>query len=106
MLRKTRLLVMAISFFIFSSQSFAWTECGEVTEVYSHNGLHIINTTISSSARTKQFYWPTSDPDAQDMFTLALTAFISGKKISVHYSSVNCNAGIGNATLITHLKIK
>ncbi|EAQ65508.1 hypothetical protein MED121_22592 [Marinomonas sp. MED121] len=89
----------------FSSQSLAWTGTGEITEVYSHDGLHIINTTINGTPCSRQFYWPTSDPDAKDMFTLALAAFMGGKTISVHYSSLSCNAGIGNAVLITHLKI-
>lgn len=109
-LKQARILAILFSALSFSAQLFAWTGAGEVKEIISHDGLHIINTTIADNPCSKpnlvSFYWPTSDPDAKDMFSLALSAFMSGNEISVHYSSANCHSGIGNAALITHLKIQ
>lgn len=84
----------------FSAQT--WTALGTVTAMYSHNGSHIIETSIADAAcgSAGKFWWPTSDSDAKDMFALALSAYIAGKRIRVVHdpAATSCNSG-GNLAL-------
>jgi hypothetical protein len=72
--------------------------------VWSHDGYHFIQTTIGSNACGSQgkFWWPTSDPDAQDMLALALTALVTGKKVSVNDGSASC---LYAGELVSHLRL-
>ena len=84
------------------------TSSGEVTKVYSHNGAHIIQTTLTDNiCNAGMFWWPADSSDAKDMFSLALSAFMAGKKIQVVYDPNNpeCVAGYGGSTKITHMVI-
>lgn len=79
---------------------------GSVTQVYSHDSVYFVNSTISDGpcGSPGKFWWPISDPDAKDMYAMALAAFIAGKKIRVvyNYASPNCSSG---GALITHMVI-
>ena len=83
-----------------------WSGTGEVTDIYSHNGYHIVDTTIADNpcGRAGRFYWPTSDGDAKDMLSLALAAMMSQKSVSVAYDENGpaCNWG---GAISTHFRI-
>ncbi len=82
------------------------TSAGKVTRVYSHNGAHVIRTTIIDAVCSPgSFWWPADDADAKDMFALALSAFMAGKNITVVYDSGNLNCQHGNSAKITHMSI-
>lgn len=88
------------------SLAFAWSGTGEVTAVYSHAGDHVIRSTIASNACSSgAFWWPADGADAKDMFSLALTALVSGKKISVVYNSNDSECRHGNSAKISHMVI-
>jgi len=94
---------------IFPSICFAgWTEQGEISSIYSHNGFIIIDSSVSSNlcGTNGKFWWPTSDDDSQELLSLALTAFTAGFKVQVVVNdtpaSTDCLYG-GNK--MTHLKI-
>ena len=102
-----KLLVVAI-LTMFSSSSFAgWsTTLGEVNRVYSHDGAHVIRTTITDDVCAPgAFWWPADDSDAKDMFALAMAALMSGKKIQVVYSESNLDCQHGNSAKITHMAL-
>ena len=63
----------------------SWTASGTVSNVWSHNGMHVIQTTIpnNSCGTSGKYWWYTSNPDAKDMFAIALVALSSDKKVSV-----------------------
>jgi hypothetical protein len=74
--------------------------------VWFHIMAHVIRTTLTDSVCTAGGFWrPADDPDAKDMFSLALSALMSDKKISVVYDPNNLNCQHGGSTLITHLRI-
>jgi len=82
------------------------TASGEVTSVYSHDGAHVIRTTITDNVCTPGgFWWPADDSDANDMFSLALAALMAGKKVKVVYDPNNLNCLYGGSTKVTHLVI-
>lgn len=82
------------------------TASGTVSAVYSHNGFHFIQTSIADApcGAAGKFWWPTSDADAKDMFALALTAFVAGKRVNVAHDAAapNCSS---DANLATHVVI-
>jgi hypothetical protein len=85
----------------------AWTAgSGNVSAVYSHNGVHFIQTSIADApcGTAGMFWWPTSDPDAKDMFALALSAYLAGKRLRVVHdlAAPSCSSG---ANLATHVLI-
>jgi len=93
---------------LYSTVSFGgWSaSTGEVTRVYSHNGSHVIRTTITDTiCNAGSFWWPTDDSDATDMFSLAIAALASGKLIQVHYADTNLDCQHGNSTKITHMSL-
>jgi hypothetical protein len=83
-----------------------WSTLGTVSQVYSHNGNHVVLTSISNNpcGIPGKFWWPTDDPDAKDMFTLSLSAFMSEKQVRVVFDgdAPNCNY---NGALATHMMI-
>ena len=85
----------------------AWTANAEVTAIYSHNGKHIINIDVEDKqcGTVGKFWWSTDDSDAKDMFTLALTAYVSGKKVAVVYNETTPNC-FSNGSEATHLVIR
>jgi len=92
---------------IISPSAFAkWSGQGTIESVYSHNGYHIIHTTISDNTcgSAGKFYWPTSDDDAKDMLSIALTAFTTSKRVSVVYNETTPDCKWGGEKS-THLAI-
>ena len=87
--------------------SYAWTSAGAVTKVISHNGVHIVRTTIEDNqcGTVGKFWWPTSDDDANDMFSLALTSLLSGLNIRVMYDGNNAEC-FSSGSKITHMAIE
>jgi len=84
--------------------SSAWTPTGYVNNVWSHDGYHLIDTTITDNpcGMAGRFWWHANDADAKDMFALAVTAVASNKQISVGYGSTSCNL---DGQLATHMRI-
>jgi hypothetical protein len=84
-----------------------WTAPGGVDYLYSHEGAHYINTTIADNpcGTPGKFWWLASDPDAKDMFAIAMTALAADKEVGVFHnpSSPNCANG---AQLITMIYLK
>jgi hypothetical protein len=77
---------------------------GLVERVYSHNGSHVIRTTLTDNVCTHgNFWWPADDSDARDMFALALAALPAGKAIQVHYDTADLDCQHGKITKITHM---
>ena len=102
---KTILLICLILFTGISHADWS-TSSGEVTSVYSHDGAHVIRTTLTDgSCEAGNYWWPADDPDAKDMFSLALAALMSGKNIAVVYSDANPDCAHGNSAKITHMRI-
>jgi hypothetical protein len=89
--------------FLFNSvslQAFAWTSSGKVTEVMSHNGVHIVHTTITdgSCSAPGMFFWPAdeaSEPDAKDMLSIALAALMGDKFIRMADTGADDCASFG-----------
>jgi hypothetical protein len=92
--------------FLLQSQtaSSAWTPTGFVTNVWSHNGYHIIDTTITDNlcGMAGRFWWLASDAEAKEMFALAVAALASDKQISVGYDGTSC---LLDGQLVTHMRI-
>jgi hypothetical protein len=102
-----KLTILAMSL-LYSTNSFAgWsTSAGEVTKVYSHDGAHVIRTAITDDVcNAGSFWWPADDSDANDMFSLALAALMSGKNIQVVYDESDLNCNHGNSAKITHMAV-
>lgn len=79
-----------------SPLAFAWSGYGLVDRAWSHDGSHFIQTDLTDNpcGTAGKFWWEVSDPDAKDMFALALTALATDKQISVAYPSTpNCLYG-------------
>jgi len=105
-----KILSLATLLSITSIASAGWSSSdGEVTAVYSHDGDHVIRTTITDTVcNAGNFWWPAEGDnanDAKDMFSLALTALASGKKIRVVYSPGDLVCNHGNSAKITHMVI-
>lgn len=102
-------LALIFCILLFSTTSWAgWSESGQVTSVISHNGFHLIKTTINAGScggKEGYFYWKADDNDAPDMFALSLSAFIAGKKISVTFNEEAQECILTNYTNVTHLSI-
>ncbi len=83
-----------------------WTAGGLVNDVYSHDGIHLIDTTIPDApcGVPGRFWWPTSDPDAKYMFALATTALVAQKPIAVVHDPASPNCVVGGQ-LATHMLI-
>lgn len=101
-------LVLTIGVLIFSSSSAIakWTGSGTINQVYSHNGFHIIQTSIAENpcGTNGKFYWPTSDDDAKDMLSISLAALMAQKKVNVVFDE-NLPTCLWGGTLSTHISI-
>ena len=100
--------ILCLLLMMSSSSLYAgWSSAtGLVERVYSHNGSHVIRTTLTDNVCTPgNFWWPADDSDARDMFALALAALTAGKAIQVHYDTADLGCRHGNATKITHMLI-
>lgn len=103
---KNKLLVL-ITFLSINVHAGWTTSSGKVLSVYSHNGNHVIRTTLTDSVcQPGNYWWPKTDGDAQDMFSLALTAFVAGKEIRVQYDSSDLDCQYGNSAKVTHMVIQ
>jgi len=83
-----------------------WSPRGTIDSVYSHNGFHVVVTTINDNpcGTPGKFWWPADDPDAKDMLSLALTALASQKEVAFVYNENTPNCS-WNGQLATHLVI-
>jgi len=68
-----------------------WSGFGNVTRVTSHNGIHLIYTTIEDATcdGKGRFWWPKTDDDSGDMLAISLAALMSGKKVRLVQDEVN-----------------
>lgn len=84
-----------------------WTNPGKIHEVMSHDGVHIIYTNMSDEAcnSTGNFWWPADDPDAKDMLSIALAAFMSGKYVRVVHDAESPECIFGHINKATHIRI-
>jgi hypothetical protein len=83
------------------------TTSGTVSAVYSHNGFHFMQTSIPDApcGAGGRFWWPISaNQNAKDMFALALTAFVAGKRVSVAHDAAAPNCS-NSGNLATHMVI-
>lgn len=101
---KTILLVV---FLTVSTSSFAgWTSAGTLSRVYSHDGYHVIATTLIDNpcGTPGKFWWPADDSDAKDMLAISLTALMAQKNILVLYdeNTIECR---WSGQLMTHIAI-
>ena len=80
---------------------------GEVTEVMSHNGYHVIYTTLNdgSCANPGAFYWSIDNPNAQDMFSIALAAMMANKKIMMVDTGASQDCTSYGAAKGTHIRV-
>lgn len=98
-------IVMCVSSLSFASK---WSTVGSVNHVLSHDGYHIVITSINEGAcdTLGKFYWPTSDADAKDMLSIALTALSTQMKVKFYYSEDVADCKFGNTSaLATHMQI-
>ncbi|GEA11700.1 hypothetical protein [Alteromonas sp. KUL49] len=102
-------IVSGTMMLLFSSQLFAgWTSTdGEVLQVFSHNGFHLVKTNIPAStcSTSGHFWWPADDPDADDMLSIALAAFMSGKKVGFVHNTDTPECLWNNWNKATHIRI-
>jgi len=75
--------------------------------VYSHNGIHIVQTTITDDTCNGkgEFWWPADDPDAKDMLAIALSAFMSGKNVQFVHDPDNPDCKFDVYNKATHIVI-
>ena len=103
---KKRLAAILIALGIPALALAGWTAGGLVNNVYSHNGSHIIDTTIPDApcGTAGRFWWSETYPDAKYMFALATTALVAQKPISVVHDPASPNCLFGGQ-LATHMVI-
>lgn len=110
--KKRKNILTTIILSTFTSVSYAgWSGKGNVEVVTSHNGVHLIDTTIADGmcggeAGKGKFYWKAEDADAKDMLALALAAFMGGKKVAVVYNESEAECMMTNFTQASHLSIR
>lgn len=104
------LRIMLLSLLCLSGSSYAdWTKnWGTITQVMSHDGIHVIYTTITDKtcSQTGNFWWPTSDPDAKDMYAMALAAFMANKEVLLVHSETNQECKFNHISKATHMRIR
>ncbi len=85
-----------------SGAAFSWSGDGQVKAVYSHDGMHVVETTIEEDVcgNNGKFWWPKNDDDSSDMFSISLTALVSGNYVRFAFSSNSelCKFGAAQAT--------
>ena len=99
--------ILCLVLIMFSSSLCAgWSSTGLVERVYSHNGSHVIRTTLTDNVCTPgHLWWPADDSDAGDMFALALAALTAGKEVQVVYDTADLSCQHGDSAKITHMAI-
>lgn len=102
-----RIIITVLLIIISGDVLAGWsTSTGEVTRVYSHNGAHVIRTTLTDDiCSAGNFWWPADDSDAPDMFALALAALTANKKVQVVYSPTTPDCRHGESAKISHIVI-
>ncbi|MCW8091871.1 hypothetical protein [Alteromonas sp. ASW11-130] len=103
---KLYLIVFSLIYSQYASSG--WSSYGEVTSVTSHNGLHLLHTTIQDSTcdGRGKFWWPTDDTDAKDMLSISLAALMSGKRVRLVHDNQNLQCRLGNQfNMATHIEI-
>src|SRR5882672_562013 len=74
-----------------------WTAGGSVNNIFSHDGSHIIDTTIPDApcGAPGRFWWPTGGAEDKYMFALATTALVAQKRLAVVHdpAAPNCLFG-------------
>ena len=86
----------------------AWSGSGKMNAVYSHNGYIIIDTTITGNGcgDAGKFWWPTSDDDSDEMYSMALAALASQATVNVLYDEASPAANCRwSGDLMTHMRI-
>ncbi|MCU7829558.1 MAG: hypothetical protein KZQ85_10870 [Candidatus Thiodiazotropha sp. (ex Myrtea sp. 'scaly one' KF741663)] len=53
-----------------------------------------------------KYWWPTDDPDAKDMYSMALAAFMGGKEVNVVYDENNPECLYDSIAKATHMRIR
>ena len=99
--------VLIIFILLSSVYSFAgWTGIGKVEGIYSHNGYHVVVTTIIDNpcGTAGKFYWPITDPDAKDMLAIALTALTTEKNVRLFFNDSQ-TACLWSGELASHMLI-
>lgn len=98
---------------LLSTSVFAWTAPADVTKIWNLNGSIRVDTTSTSSSDSGgctpgAFYWSSvTNPHSDDLLSMALSAQMSGKKISVvMMPGQPCDAGVGGATPIYQMAIE
>jgi hypothetical protein len=106
-LKMYKCIILAFVVLLSLNANADWSaSAGEVTRVYSHNGSHVIRTTITDQVcGAGNFWWPANDEDAKDMFSIALAALMAGKKIMVVYDTSDLQCNHGNSAKITHMSV-
>ncbi|ARC92030.1 hypothetical protein B6A42_07890 [Vibrio coralliilyticus] len=86
-----------------------WTTYAEVTSVQIHdNSIFALetnttdHTSASCASQNGTYWWPATDHLAKEIYSSALAAFASGKKVSVVYAD-ECNL---KSKRLTHIIIK
>ena len=104
---KRTALIWLIALFVPLVVNAAWTGVGDVSQVFSHDGFHYVQTSIvdNSCGTAGKFYSPTSDSDARDMLAIALAALTADKEVRVNGDFVTPTCSNGGA-LITHMMVQ
>jgi len=100
------ILVVILSVFSFHSIA-GWSESGKITMVTSHNGMHVIKTTIEDATcdGIGGFWWPADDADAADMLAIALAALVAQKEVRLVHNTETPECMFNALNKATHLQI-
>ncbi|TMP26934.1 hypothetical protein CWB99_16665 [Pseudoalteromonas rubra] len=108
-MKKISILLMLMSIFVPIQGHAGWTKSwGKITQVMSHDGFHVIYTTISDKTcdESGNFWWPKDDPDSDDMYSMALAAFMGGKEVLLVHDEANQECKFGHISKATHMRIR
>ncbi|MCM2359009.1 MAG: hypothetical protein NDI77_12725 [Geobacteraceae bacterium] len=85
-----------------SSAAGGWYDNISIREVIAHGGYYLIgtNSTLADCGVQGRFTIPASTPMARDMYAMALTAYLSGKKIAIY---VDANQGCAVSGMVSTL---
>ncbi|MGR6870978.1 hypothetical protein ACU6U9_01425 [Pseudomonas sp. HK3] len=101
--------IFLVVFLLSGTAQADWTASwGKITDVMSHDGKHIVYTTITDKtcAGTGRFWWPADDTDAKDMLALSLAAFMGDKNVRFVHETQNEDCVYGGINKATHIQIK
>jgi len=79
---------------------------GFVNQVYAHKENYVVESSITDNTcgHAGKFYWLTTDPEAKEMYAMALLALSTGKKIAVVYNETSPQC-LYSGDRITHMVI-